>query len=42
VENEDANVPTWQKDMCKIVNGSQTKLVTPRLWVDWEKTNGKH
>jgi hypothetical protein len=41
VENEDGNVPTWQKDMCKIVNGSQTKLVTPTLHVDWEKTNGK-
>lgn len=23
--------------MCKIVNGSQTKLVTPTLHVDWEK-----
>ncbi len=28
-------------DMCKIVNGSQTKLITPTLQVDWEKTNGK-
>lgn len=29
------------KDMGKIVNGSQTKLVTPTLQVDWEKINDK-
>ncbi len=29
------------KDMRKIVNDSLTKLVTPTLQVDWEKTNGK-
>ncbi len=29
------------KDMRKIFNDSLTKLVTPTLQVDWEKTNGK-
>lgn len=30
------------KKICaKIINGSQTKLVTLTLQVDWEKTNGK-